>query len=416
MRYMRHRWPVPRLRRVRAVPDPGPVRLTRRQGYPGHWGPGRADHHAHSHRRAGESDQRRRKAWTGDPRPGRPDPAVAPQHPAPVVEGRKAPRRLVHPGPAPAYVPDPAALLEGCPTSRHHQRRPHHAELGMVLPAAVAIQVFHTRHLGRDVTQGGAAVVTLLIGAHPLGKAVLDGRRPGDQGRAVAATGRQLHPLPRGQIEGLVHGLHLECAAPGGGPGGVILAVHTEGPGAVGLQARFGRQHLQLGGDLTRAHAHRQAAAVELKAHPRLIHAQDLHLGAGAQAQLGGTHPDFRLRTALRRQAVAFGECPVAQSLGPLALLGVEQPHAALKVRQPARPLWHRWGCCVWRRVWRRRACRGIRRPGSPRRPCMGRRTWDGQGKRGAQPHQPDSQPCPPALEWLKPVCDHGAPSSGTRR
>ena len=230
--------------------DPGPIRLTRRQGHPGHRRSGRADHDAHAHRRAGEGDQRGGEDRTRHPRPGRPDPAVTPQHPAAIVKRREAPGCLVHPGPAPAGVPNPAAVLERGPSGADHQRRPHHAELGVALPATVTVQVFRTCHFRRHIAHRGAAVVMLLIGPHPFSKAVLHGGRPGDQRAPLTALGRQLHTLPSGQIKGLIDRLHLQCTSPDGGPGGVVLAVHAVGSSALRLQPRLGRQDLQFRGDL----------------------------------------------------------------------------------------------------------------------------------------------------------------------
>ena len=126
------------------------IDLARRQREPAHGraAPG-ADGHRHAHvRPAHPADQGRRIHRPCHARARRPAPGGAKPDPAAVVEGRKTPGGVVHPGPAPGANPGPVASAVGRPARAHGARNPQRPVLRVFFPAAMAIQVFGTGHLG----------------------------------------------------------------------------------------------------------------------------------------------------------------------------------------------------------------------------------------------------------------------------
>src|SRR6185437_1383910 len=89
--------------------------------------PGREASPAAKPAAADEDDQRGRvhRTHTPDHLPGDPHPAAAIVSPAPIMEGREAPRRVIHPGPAPRLDPGPMTVAVGRPADGHGARRPH---------------------------------------------------------------------------------------------------------------------------------------------------------------------------------------------------------------------------------------------------------------------------------------------------
>src|SRR5487761_2270204 len=77
---------------------------------------------------ADECHQRRRVAWPHELRPRQPAPGIIGPYPATVVERREAPRRIVHPGPAPGRDIRPVAVTVGRPARRHRSRPRGHSD------------------------------------------------------------------------------------------------------------------------------------------------------------------------------------------------------------------------------------------------------------------------------------------------
>ena len=100
---------------------------------------------------ADEGNQRRRvhRLWRHTPR--HPAPARADLRPAAVVEGCKAPGRVVHPGPAPGRYPAPVACSVGCPVHGHGARQPHGAIGRVLIPVAVVVELLVADHFARNV-------------------------------------------------------------------------------------------------------------------------------------------------------------------------------------------------------------------------------------------------------------------------
>ena len=292
-------------------------------------------HHRALRRRADPADQGRRKHRARHARAGHPAPAVAPIEPAAVVRRRKAPGGSIHPGPAPGAQPDPAAIAERHPVDCHDTRAPHRTVLRMLLPLAMAIQVFDAGHFRRHVGRSGAAR-GLLQALHRHGEVVLLLRQPLARGvaeRAVAPEGGALAGMQR---HGKVVADDLQLTAQHHGVAGLAQTVHAIQPRAQGLESCFGMQHLQLGRHLGRAHQQRQLAALQPELQPLVVQAQRFEFGLAAQQQRGRSDLQLERRPFARGDQVAAGDRPVEQCGHPLALLGLENPGFALQRREPA--------------------------------------------------------------------------------
>src|SRR5262249_16712151 len=73
------------------------------------------------------------------------------ERPAAVVEWRKAPRRVVDPGPAPRLNPGPVAVPVGRPSHYHGSRRPRPSVARYATPGAILIQVLVADHFARNI-------------------------------------------------------------------------------------------------------------------------------------------------------------------------------------------------------------------------------------------------------------------------
>ena len=96
---------------------------------------------------ADEGDQRRRIDRAGGAMARPPGPTRADAHPATVMEGREAPRRIVDPGPAPRGHIGPMAVAVGRPFGRHGRGIPDGAVVRRLLPRAVGRQILIAGHL-----------------------------------------------------------------------------------------------------------------------------------------------------------------------------------------------------------------------------------------------------------------------------
>ena len=181
-----------------------------------------------------------------------PAPAPVPRHPTAVVERREAPGRFVDPGPAPGADPAPAAVAVGRPVVAHVHRQPQGAELGVLFPAAVAVEVFDARHLGRDVAAGRTALVAPVFAGHPFAEAIAGHGHPGlvqFTHFLPAALAVQLDTLARPHHVAATF-VHTQFATPGAGQRGVVVAVDAVMARALRQQPGFGGDQLDLGGHI----------------------------------------------------------------------------------------------------------------------------------------------------------------------
>ena len=100
---------------------------------------------------ANKGDQRGRIHRPRGQLPGHPAPARADLCPAAVVKGRKAPGRVIDPGPAPGRYPAPVAGAVGRPVDRHGARQPYGAIGRVLIPVAVVVELLVADHFARHV-------------------------------------------------------------------------------------------------------------------------------------------------------------------------------------------------------------------------------------------------------------------------
>ena len=97
---------------------------------------------------ADESDERRRIHRTYPARTWHPAPLALHERPASVVEWRKAPRRIVDPGPTPRIDPRPATIAVRSPVDGDGRRHPHGSVRGIVAPCSIGVEIRIADHLG----------------------------------------------------------------------------------------------------------------------------------------------------------------------------------------------------------------------------------------------------------------------------
>jgi len=313
-----------------------PVDLARRQRHPTHGGATDAHRNAEP-ATAHPGHQGRRVDGPRHVGAGHPAPMAAPRHPAAVVEGREAPGRVVDPGPAPGRHRGPVAVAVRGPVVTHVLRQPDGAELGVLFPAAVTVQVFGAGHFGRDVGAGRKPLLAAVLGGHPGREAVVRQGRPGllQFAEAAALATFQLQPLAFAD-ELPLGAAHAQAAAPTAGPGGVVQAVEPVKAGALGQQVRLVGDELDLVGDIARAHAQRQAAAVKLEDHALVVQAQHFQLGFIGQAQHGGADAHLGAAVGGGAEAVALRQRPIALGCGPLPGFIVPPHDVAVEVGHAA--------------------------------------------------------------------------------
>ena len=97
---------------------------------------------------ADESNERRRIHRTHPARTWHPAPLALHERPASIVEWRKAPCRLVDPGPTPRIDPRPATVAIRGPVGGDGRWRPHGSVRRIVAPRSVGVEIRIADHLG----------------------------------------------------------------------------------------------------------------------------------------------------------------------------------------------------------------------------------------------------------------------------
>src|SRR5262249_24854244 len=101
---------------------------------------------------ADEGDERRCVHRPYVKRPRHPAPARADAGPAAVVERRKAPWRVIDPGPTPRFDAVPAAVVIWRPVRGDVRRIPHVTIFRRVFPTAVVVEIFVADDVFRDIS------------------------------------------------------------------------------------------------------------------------------------------------------------------------------------------------------------------------------------------------------------------------
>ena len=92
-------------------------------------------------------------AWSRNPAP-----AIGYIDPTSVVRWCEPPGRIVHPGPAPRFLPNPMTVPVGCPIGVDPAGEPHGAVAAHRAPATILIQIRVAHHIVVDVAQRHRAV------------------------------------------------------------------------------------------------------------------------------------------------------------------------------------------------------------------------------------------------------------------
>lgn len=320
---------------VRAVSVPRHVDLARTQREPAHHGRRAApdtDRHAHP----GAAHPRHERGGIHGPShvgARHPAPHVAARNPAAVVERREAPGGVVHPGPAPRADPHPVPDAVRRPARGHVARDPQGAVLGVLFPAAVAVQVLDAGHLGRHIAGRDAAVFPVVACRHPVVE-VVTARfgefelRAAVLPEAVALAGLHRHA-------GVLH-LQLQLARLHGGVGGVVVPREPVAAGPFGREPAFGGHQQEVLRRLARAQPRGHVAVVQAHGEMVVVECGDLEFGVPADAQDARADAHLGTAAAGRREPVAGGDRAVARGLHPLALFVVVDPDLALDLGQPA--------------------------------------------------------------------------------
>ena len=133
--------------------------------------------------------QRRRINRASDVAAGAPCPTAADAYPAPIMRRRKAPRRIIHPRPAPRLHPAPATVAIRCPARHNRGGIPDASVFVVVIPIAVLIQLPCADHPlinATTITVGVAVITTITRRCPSLEAAVARACGVSVEARAVA--------------------------------------------------------------------------------------------------------------------------------------------------------------------------------------------------------------------------------------
>ena len=209
--------------------------------------------------------------------------------------------------------------------------------IGVLLPAAVAVEVFDAGHLGRDVARRGAAVVALVALVGPAREAVACAfDHPVFE--PVGAAEPEFGALARGQRERAAAAFEDALPVVDGDEAGLVVAVDPVAAGARRPEAALVGDELELVGRLARAQPRRRAAAVKLHRDLPVVQAQHLDFAAAVQAQRGRSDIHFGARVGVGREAVAGGQRAIALGAYPFAAVGAPQPHLPGHIGEPTDP------------------------------------------------------------------------------
>ena len=314
------------------------------QRKPGRAGPAATQRHAPAVAAAAhEGDQGRRIDRARCRRPRHPGPARTDLCPAAVVRGGKAPRGVVHPGPAPGFDPAPAAVAVGRPVGHADAGVPDAAVGRIPRPFAVAVEQLVAGHVAREVACRERLVFQGVAPGHPLVETVARQHRAGLRHRQAAAGKNQL--LAGADLGGLAVGaVHRGRAVQDRQARGVGARIDVQ---AV-LARLLGHQGQLRGVDFDPfpgaqlAHAQRQRAFGQGELGGVVVQFGHRQLGRPTQAQGEASGVQFGARAGLDAKAAAGGHRPVQRRRRPAAgpgagqkggaLLGAEVGHAAGRI------------------------------------------------------------------------------------
>ncbi len=259
--------------------------------------------------------------------------------PAAVVERRKAPGRVVDPGPAPGRDVDPVPVAVGRPVGHHRTRVPDRAIGGVVAPVAVLVQLLVAHGLARHVA-GADGNVFLPVAFGDPGLETVAQAHTGHRNRRQVGAGKRHLLRQRQRVGHAVFAISGARAGPHRYAGGVAHRVHVDA-----VLARLGHTEGEIG------RVHLQAFAVEQVAHPQaeralgelelshvVVQRQHVDAGGAVQPHRGGANVQFAAGAFGHPDAVATGQRPVQQGVGPVVTTRLRRADGALDQADPCHP------------------------------------------------------------------------------
>ncbi len=300
-----------------------------------------ADRHRDADARAGADpgDERRRVHRPRDVAPGRPAPRVVAMDPAPIVERREAPRRVVDPCPAPRAHPGPVAGAVRCPADRDGARNPERAVLGRLFPAAVTVEVLGAGHLGRDVAVRREAILGAVALVVP-GSEFVARQRQHRVLRHAGGVDPELRVLAAGHGKRRVARLVDRVALRHRHLARLVEPVEAITADHLDAKAPFVGVERELGQRLGTPEPRRDAAGLQPHVVVRVVEADDFQLGRLVEAQRRRTDGDLGTGAVVGGDAVAARQRAVPADGEPLVRFGAVQPDLTgdvAQARDPAR-------------------------------------------------------------------------------
>src|SRR5438309_2672642 len=150
-----------------------------------------------------------------------PAPTASEIVPAPIVVRRKAPGRIINPGPAPRADPVPISVAVRSPANSNFARIPNVAIFGLIAPVAIVVEIIVADHVARNVfCRDGAVFLQVALGS-PAVKTVGTGSLFNTVLNVFGAV--EFSALTRMDFVGLAAGGDFAFAANHGHAGGVAV-------------------------------------------------------------------------------------------------------------------------------------------------------------------------------------------------
>ena len=249
-----------------------------------------------------------------------PAPPATIKVPTAIVKGSEAPRFVVNPGPAPRADVAPIADAVGSPIRLNIVGVPNGADIGLLAPSAVVIEIGSAGHVGRNVLCRNGILFAQVSIIGPLIQAIRR-RRLSDSGLDVVIGAVEHAALARLEIVGLAAGCDLAFAADNGNAGGVAVFVYVD-PESAGLGDVENRirgvhfVHVTFANfadtkiDSTFSDAHLGDSLVEIEEGK-----------SGHAAEMNGDHAglEFSARIFVGPELIANGHGAVQRSATPIA-------------------------------------------------------------------------------------------------
>ena len=278
------------------------------------------------------ADERRRVHRTHRHRSRHPAPAGIDVRPPAIVIRRKAPGRIVDPGPSPRIDPGPVARAVRRPARRHIRRHPHRAVVRRLLPGAVIVETLVAGHVARHVAGRHGGVFPGVELPHPLVERIR-ARRPGGLLRQILP--HECHPLALLQRHRRALPVH-----------GGRATRHAHGRHAIGIDVEAVLAGLLRDeSEVRRVDLVRLIRVIAAQAQPdRALRYVQLHILVGdgrerdtrrrSQAHRRATHAHFRAAVAIDPDGVARGQRTVSLGVAPVARAIRREGHGAVELTQ----------------------------------------------------------------------------------